>query len=63
MRLGGGRSILDPFPEKPPRMHQTTYYRLFNKAAVAQEHSIALSRDYLRRHHPGVSRNDDVAER
>ena len=32
MRLGGGPSILDPFAEKPPRMHWQTYYRWLHKA-------------------------------
>jgi hypothetical protein len=48
MRMGGGPSLLDPLPDKPPRMHRLTYYRLFGKAAVAQERWIALSRDRLR---------------
>jgi hypothetical protein len=54
MRLCGGPSVRDPFPEKPPRMHWRTYGRLFNKAAAAQERWIALERDYLHRHYPCV---------
>jgi hypothetical protein len=53
-RLGGGPSIVDPFPEKPPRMHRRTYGRLFSKAEAVQECWIGLSRDYLRRHNPRV---------
>jgi len=49
MQLGGGPSLLDPFPGKPPRMHWRTFYRLFNKAAEAQEHCLALELGYLRR--------------
>jgi len=26
-RLGGGPSVLDPLPGKPPRMHRQTYWR------------------------------------
>jgi hypothetical protein len=44
-------------------MHRRTYYRLLARTMAAQQRWIALSRDYLRRHHPGVSRNDNVAER
>jgi hypothetical protein len=41
IQLGGGPSLLDPFPGKPPRMHRRTYCRLFNKAAEAQERATA----------------------
>jgi hypothetical protein len=50
MRLGGGPSILDPFPGKPPKMRWRTYGRLFNKAAAAQARWIASERDYMRLH-------------
>jgi hypothetical protein len=60
MRLGGGPSLLDPFPEKPPRMHRLTYYRLSAKTMAAQERSIGLERDYLRRHYPAVLRDETV---
>jgi hypothetical protein len=53
MGLGGGPSILDPFAEKPPRMHWQTYYRWLHKAMAAQERSIGLELDYMRRHYPG----------
>ena len=49
-RLGGGSSLFDPFPGKPPRMHRLTYYRLFAKGMAAEERSIGLERDYMRRH-------------
>ncbi len=55
-RLGGRPSLVDPFPEKPRGMHRRTYWRLFNKAEVAQERSTSLERGYLRRHFPGVLR-------
>jgi hypothetical protein len=45
MRLGGGPSILEPFAEKPPRMHWQTYYRWLLKAMAAQERSLALELD------------------
>ena len=42
MRLGGGRSVLDPFPEKPRGMHWRTYDRLRAQATTAEASSIAL---------------------
>jgi len=53
-RIGGGPSIRDPFPDKPPKMHWRTYGRLSHKAAAAQERWIALQRDFVRRHYPGL---------
>jgi hypothetical protein len=55
MRLGGSANLLRPFPERPRGMHRTTYYRLSAKAMEAQERSIALDSDYLRRRHPGLA--------
>src|SRR5690242_15643608 len=49
MRLGGGPSLLDPFPEKPPHMHWRTYHRLLAVAAVAEERSTSLLAAYLYR--------------
>jgi hypothetical protein len=37
MRLGGGPSIIDLCPDKPPGMHWRTYGRLFNKADAEQD--------------------------
>ncbi|HKM72599.1 MAG TPA: hypothetical protein VJX94_21490 [Stellaceae bacterium] len=54
MRLGGVPSILDPFAEKPPRMHWQTYYRWLYKAMAAQERSLGLERKYMGRHYPGL---------
>jgi len=34
-RLGGGNSLLDPFPIKPKNMHWKTYFRLRDKAERA----------------------------
>jgi hypothetical protein len=31
-RLGGGPRLLDSYPERPPRMHRRSYYRLLFKA-------------------------------
>jgi len=62
MRLGGGPSILDPFAQKPPRMHWQTYYRWLHKAMAAQERSLALEREYMGRHYPGLCSQDNVAE-
>jgi hypothetical protein len=63
MRLGGSPSILELFPDKPPRMHRRTYGRLFNKAAAAQERWIGLERDYMRRRYPGVLHDENVVGR
>jgi hypothetical protein len=60
MQLGAGPSLLDPFPGKPPRMHWRTFYRLFNKAAEAQERSIALALEDLRRRYPEPNRGSMV---
>jgi hypothetical protein len=49
MRLGGSANLAEPFPERPRGMHRRTFYRLFNKAAEAQERSQALELEYLRR--------------
>jgi hypothetical protein len=56
MRLGGSANLLEPFPERPRGMHRRTLYKLFNEAADAQEHSMALALEYLRRRYPGQSR-------
>jgi hypothetical protein len=54
MRLGGSANLLERFPKKPRGMHRWTYRRLFAKAMAAQERSIALELDYMRRHYPGL---------
>ena len=36
MKLGGSESVADPFPEKPPRMHWRTYYRIQSRAAAVE---------------------------
>ena len=60
VRLGGGPSLLDPFPSKPPRMHWRTFYKLFNRAVEAQERSIALALEDLRRRYPEPNRGSMV---
>jgi hypothetical protein len=52
MRLGGGPNLLDPLPERPPRMHPRTFHKLFNEAADAQERYLALALEHLRRRDP-----------
>jgi hypothetical protein len=52
MRLGGSVNLLETFPKRPRGMHRRTYYKLFKKAAEAQEHSMALAMEYLHRRYP-----------
>jgi hypothetical protein len=42
MRLGGSNDPLEPFPQKPRRMHWRTYRRLRNEAKAAKAEA-----DYL----------------
>jgi len=53
MRLCGSQNLLEPFPEKPLRMHWRTYERLRAKTIAADERSTALMVDDLRRRYPG----------
>jgi hypothetical protein len=62
MRLGGSANLSEPFPERPRGMHRMTYYRLSAKAMAAQERSLALELDYMRRHYPGFLSRENVAE-
>jgi hypothetical protein len=55
-----GQVSSSPFPNKPPRMHRRSYGRLFNKGVAVQERWITLHRDFMRRHYPGVFRDEDV---
>jgi hypothetical protein len=54
VRLGGSANLVEPFPKKPRGMHRWTYYRLLARAMAAQEHSLALEIDYMRRLVPGL---------
>jgi hypothetical protein len=56
MQLAGSANLAEPLPERPRGMHRRTFYKLFNKAAEAQERSQALELKYLRRHYPEQSR-------
>src|SRR5215470_4820627 len=52
MRLGGGPSLLDPLPGKPPRMHRWTHFRLVAKAIKAQECALGLEIEDIHRRFP-----------
>jgi hypothetical protein len=49
MRLGGGPSIVDPFPDKPRGMHWRTYERLRARAQVSEARSYSFLMGSLRR--------------
>ncbi len=38
-RMGGGANLLDPFPDKPKKMHWKTYWRLRGRAEHAEAQS------------------------
>jgi len=42
MKLGGSANLLEPFPERPKRMHRHTYLRLRAKAEGVENHSHLL---------------------
>jgi hypothetical protein len=54
MQLGGGPSLSDPLPDRPPRMHRSTYFRLFAAAIKAQERALGLEINEIRRRFPGL---------
>ena len=47
MRLGGGSSVLERFPEKPKRMRWSTYAELREKAERAEMEYAAPMRKLL----------------
>jgi hypothetical protein len=60
VRVGGSRSLLDPFPDRPARMHRRSFYRLLDKAIATQERVIAL--DLYRLRARGFSGNETGVE-
>ena len=52
MQLGGGPSLIDPFPEKAWGMHWSTYDRLRARAQASEAHSYSFLIRSLRRHCP-----------
>jgi hypothetical protein len=58
VRLGGGPIVFDPLPGKPPRMHRSTYFRLFAAAIQAQERALGLEIEEIRRRFPGLAMQD-----
>jgi hypothetical protein len=46
-RLDGSETILDPWPVKPPRMHQRAYLRLMGALRAATEEVVAYAAAWL----------------
>jgi hypothetical protein len=43
--LGAKLDLLDPFPEKPPRMHWRTYERLYHTRGIAKDRNQLASKN------------------
>ena len=46
-RLGGSRSMMEPFPERPKGMHHDTYFRLWWEHCEAEMEQLAGMREWL----------------
>jgi hypothetical protein len=62
VRLGGSPNVLDLLPDKPPRMHWLTFYRLVGQAMAAQDRSLGLDIDNIRRRYLGLLSQENVAK-
>jgi hypothetical protein len=49
MKLGGNANLVEPFPDKPPRMHWRVYLRLKARAEAAHSYSNILAMQWLGR--------------
>jgi hypothetical protein len=56
MKLGGGPSLIDPFPHRPRGMHRSTYERLRARAQASEAHTYSFLTGSPRRHCPEWSR-------
>ncbi len=54
-RLGGTANLFEPFPDRPKRIHRSTYARWREKAAAAEQAGAEIMRDWLDRRRSAVA--------